>query len=325
MERLRWIEQNLVLLVVATAALGLAVPALGTSIAGVVSPLFAVLMLAVSLTFDVRDLRLVIRRPARQVIATGLVYLPMGLAGALLGRVLFGAGTPFGLGQTLVGVLPTDISSPLLVFIARGNVALATVLNAVNTALAPLLVPLLFIQLTGVELTVPVSELMLELLIVIVIPTVLGVWLRTRFATRLAPAEPLLSATGSVAYLLLLLAVLGPNAETILTSGWDIVLLVAGATLLNLVGYAFGATVRPWIRDEADRIAFLFTVSKKEFSIAAVVVVSSGLPPGVAVPAVMTAVVQMITSPLAATWLSSRSTRGITTSLRAHRADHRPG
>ena len=61
MERLRWIEQNLVLLVVTTAALGLAVPALGMSIAGIVTPLFAVLMLAVSLTFDVHDLRLVIR------------------------------------------------------------------------------------------------------------------------------------------------------------------------------------------------------------------------------------------------------------------------
>lgn len=122
---------------------------------------------------------------------------------------------------------------------------------------------------------------------------------------------------------MLLLAVLGPNAETILNSGWDIVLLVAGATLLNLLGYALGATVRPWVRDEADRIAFLFTVSKKEFSIAAVVVVSSGLPAEVAVPAVMTAVIQMITSPLAARWLSSRSTRVMTTASRSHRADDR--
>lgn len=309
MARLRWVEQNLLLLVVATAALGLAVPALGTSIAGFVTPLFAVLMFAVSLTFDVHDLRLVLRRPGLQVVATTLVYLPMGLAGALIARVLFGVGTPYGLGQTLVGVLPTDISSPLLVFIARGNVALATVLNAVNTALGPLLVPLLFVLLTGVELTVPVSELMLELLIVIVVPTLLGVWLRTRFAARLASADPLLSATGSIAYLLLLLGVLGPNAQTILSGGWDIALLVAGATLLNLLGYAFGATVRPWVRDEADRIAFLFTVSKKEFSIAAVVVVSSGLPAEVAIPAAVTAIVQMITSPLAARWLSSRSPR----------------
>lgn len=233
----------------------------------------------------------------------------MGLVGGLLGRLLFGAGTPYGLGQTLVGVLPTDISSPLLVFIARGNVALATVLNAVNTALAPLLVPLLFVALTGVELTVPVAALMAELLLVILVPTAVGVWLRTRFAARLAPAEPLLSATGSIVYLLLLIGVLGPNAQTILDSGWEIVLLIAGALLLNLVGYAFGAAARPWVHDRADRTALLFTVSKKEFTIAAIVVVSSGLPSEVAVPAVVTAVVQMITSPIVAQWLSGGANR----------------
>ena len=318
------IERNLVALVVLTAALGLAVPAVGTSIEERVAPLFAVLMLVVSMTFDVHDLRLVARRPGLQAIATALVYVPMGIVGALLSRVLFGAGTPYGLGQTLVGVLPTDISSPLLVFIARGNVALATVLNAVNTALAPLLVPVLFVVLTGVELTVPVGALMVELLVVILVPTLVGVWLRTRYATRLAPAEPLLSAAGSIVYLVLLLAVLGPNAEAILDSGWDIVLLVAGALALNLVGYAFGAAVRPWVRERADRTAFLFTVSKKEFSIAAVVVVSSGLPSAVAVPAVVTAVVQMITSPIAARRLAGRAGAGEGAATEASSRQRRP-
>lgn len=222
---------------------------------------------------------------------------------------LFGAGTPYGLGQTLVGVLPTDVSSPLLVFIARGNVALATVLNAVNTALAPLLVPVLFVALTDVTLRVPVAELTVDLLVVILVPTVLGISLRTRFPDQLLRAEALLSARGSIVYLLLLLAVLGSNAQTILDSGWEMVVLVGGALLLNLLGYALGATVRPWVRDQADRTALLFTVSKKEFSIAAVVVVTSGLPAEVAVPAVVTAVVQMITSPIAARRLAGRASR----------------
>ena len=161
---------------------------------------------------------------------------------------------------------------------------------------------------TGVQLTVPVLALMVELLIVILVPTIVGVWVRTRFADRIAPAEPLLSATGSIAYLALLLAVLGPNAQTILDSGSTIALLIAGALILNLAGYALGATVRPWVRNRADRTAFLFTVSKKEFSVAAVVVLSSGLPVEVAIPAAVTAVVQMITSPLAARWLSGRAT-----------------
>ncbi|VXC54075.1 hypothetical protein HALO153_340001 [Vreelandella titanicae] len=44
----------------------------------------------------------------------------------------------------MLGTLPTDVSSPLLVLMAKGNVALAAVFNAVNTALCPFIVPFLF-------------------------------------------------------------------------------------------------------------------------------------------------------------------------------------
>jgi bile acid:Na+ symporter, BASS family len=47
-------------------------------------------------------------------------------------------------------------------------------------------------------------------------------------------------------------------------------------------------------------VALLFTVSKKEFSIAAFVVFTSGLPADVALPAVVYAVIQMLTSPVVA-------------------------
>ena len=98
------------------------------------------------------------------------------------------------------------------------------------------------------------------------------------------------------------------------------------ALLLNLVGYASGAGVRPWVRDRADRTALLFTVSKKEFSIAAIVLVSSGLPSEVAVPTVVTAVVQMITSPIGCAMAFERSqpnARGPGTGERQRHIDNR--
>jgi bile acid:Na+ symporter, BASS family len=133
---LRIIERNLLGLVILTAAVGLLAPGAGTALTGGVTPMLALLMLCVSLTFDWPAVPAVLRRPGVQALATGLVYGPMSLAGAALGRAGFGA-SALGAGVTLVGVLPTDVSSPLLVWIARGNVALATVLNTVNTLLAP--------------------------------------------------------------------------------------------------------------------------------------------------------------------------------------------
>ena len=270
------------------------------------TPLLALLMLSVSLTFDLGTLRRVLRRPGVQVLATVLVYGPMSLAGFAIGRLLFGI-SPFGLGFALVGSLPTDVSSPLLVLIARGNVALATVLNAVNTALAPVLVPALFLLYTGVDLDAPVAPLIGELAVTVLVPTVLGVAIRTWRPRPMERAEPALSATASIAYLLLVLAVVGPNADAIVGQPATMLLIAAAALTLNIVGYLLGWLTRPLLVDQADRSAMLFTVAKKEFSIAAFLVLASELPTAVALPAVVYAVVQMLTSPLVARFLARRT------------------
>ncbi|MEX2621607.1 MAG: bile acid:sodium symporter [Egibacteraceae bacterium] len=282
-----------------TAAAALAAPAVGIRLSGSVTPLLALLMLCVSLTFDVAALRVVLARPGVQALATLLVYGPMSVAGFVLGRVAFGSGA-LGLGITLVGVLPTDVSSPLFVLMARGNVALATVCNAVNTALAPVLVPALLLLYTGVDLDVPVVGLAIELAGTVLVPTAVGVTIRSLIPARVEAVEPALSATASLAYLALVLAVVGPNADTIIDAPATVAGVAGVALALNVIGYLVAAATRPVLPERADRTAMLFTVSKKEFSIAAFVVFASGLPPQVAMPAVVYAVVQMLTSSLVA-------------------------
>jgi len=197
----------------------------------------------------------------------------------------------------------------LLVWLGRGNVALATVFNAVNTALSPVLVPLLFLAYNGIELDVPVAALTLELAVTVLVPTVVGVAVRTAVPRRIEPIEPVLSAGASLAYLALLLAVIGPNAEAMLAAPWTVATVAGLALALNVTGYVIAMAARRLTPDPADHTALLFTVSKKEFSIAAFVVFTSGLPPEVALPAAVYAVVQMITSPLVARTLARRRAR----------------
>lgn len=300
-----FIENNLLLLAVLTAALGLLVPSVGIALETGISPLLALLMLVISLTFDAKAVQIVFRKPGRQLWAIGLVYGPMSLAGWLTGRAFFGSG-PLAAGQTLVGMLPTDVSAPLLVLLARGNVALAAVLNAVNTVLSPFIIPFLFLWMTGIELNVPVLTVVTELVLIVVVPTVIGVWLRTRFLSSVSQFDFAWPALGSVLYLVLLLAVVGPNAETILGYGWYALVIALAALALNLIGYAVGMTARIFTQDRGELIAYLFTCSKKEFSIAAAFVAASGLPSEIAVPAAFFAVIQMITSPIAAKILAAK-------------------
>src|SRR5690606_33283499 len=102
--------------------------------------------------------------------------------------------------------------------------------------------PALFLLLTGVELQVPVGAVIAELVATVLLPTIAGVWLRTRYLVQVGRFDPLYSAAGSLVYLALLLAVLGPNAASIRGYGWYALVIAAAALTLNLVGYAVGAT-----------------------------------------------------------------------------------
>jgi BASS family bile acid:Na+ symporter len=82
--------------------------------------------------------------------------------------------------------------------------------------------------------------------------------------------------------------------------------IALAALALNLIGYAVGMIAKLFTEDRSELIAYLFTCSKKEFSIAAAFVAASGLPSEIAVPAAFFAVIQMITSPIAAKILASR-------------------
>ncbi|WP_342595538.1 bile acid:sodium symporter family protein [Salinicola lusitanus] len=294
-----FVESNLVWFVILVAGLGLIIPETGKFFEPSIGPLLALLMLIISLTFDAHDVRLVLRKPSRQFLALGLVYGPMSIAGLLTGRLFFGSG-PLAAGQTLLGTLPTDVSSPLLVLMARGNVALAAVFNAANTALSPFIVPFLFLSLTGIQLEVPLGSIVLELVLIVLIPTVLGVSFRTGFPKFFARHDSTYAGLGSIVYLLILLAVVGPNAETIIGYGWYAFVIAGAALCLNLIGYLVGMAARLLTTDRKEVITYLFTVSKKEFSIAAAFVAASGLPSEIAIPAAFFAVIQMITSPIAA-------------------------
>ncbi len=294
-----FVESHLVWFVIVAAGLGLIIPETGNFFASFIGPLLALLMLVISLTFDAHDVRLVLRKPSRQFLALILVYGPMSIAGLLTGRLFFGSGS-LGAGQTLLGTLPTDVSSPLLVLMARGNIALAAVFNAVNTALSPFIVPFLFLWLTGIKLEVPLGSIILELVLIVLIPTIIGVSLRTGFPTFFGRHDSAYAGLGSIIYLLILLAVVGPNAETIIGYGWYAFVIAGAALLLNLIGYLVGMASRLITIDRKEVITYIFTVSKKEFSIAAAFVAASGLPSEIAIPAAFFAVIQMITSPIAA-------------------------
>lgn len=301
-ERLRVVENNLISLVIITTCIALFLPQVGEVLKISVSPMLALLMFFISLTFDFNELKDTIKKPWIIIITIFLVFLPLSFIGLGIGELFFKEN--LAIGQTIVGSLPTDVSAPLLVYLGKGNVALASLMNGLVTGLSPLILPPLILFLTGIEFQIPIQEMMLELVVIIVIPMTLAVLLRTKLPS-ISMYEPVYSFSSSLLYIALVFVVVADSSESILSfSSGMIILLIVAQLLLNIAGYLIALLTKPIVKKKDDLVAVLFTVSKKEFSIAAAIVYTADLPEIMLIPSVFYAVLQMITSPLVVRFLN---------------------
>lgn len=301
----RLLERLFFPVLVLVVSLSLIAPVPGRALGGAVIPLFSLMMFAVSLTFHVGDVREVVREPWPLVLATLAVFGPLPLLARAFAPMLFGPGA-IALGFILLAALPTDISAPLFTAMGGGTTALAAVINAIVTALSPFVLPLWFLALTGLRLQVPVASLVVELVAVVIVPTVVGVGVRTRLA-HLGEYDAVWQAAAAAIYLLLVGIVVSQDAGHLdgLAPGL-LFEVIAGVLVLNGLGYLLGWV--PWrvsARRAPDRLAYALALGEKEFSVAVAVVYAAGLDRALLVPAVVASVVQVVT----ATFLARRARR----------------
>lgn len=299
LQKLSIISDNLLYLVILATIFSLIFPRPGSGMEPLVTPVLALMVLCMSMTIRLADLKSSLRRPGLIGAAVFLGFVPMPLLGLLLGRLFFTAGGTLATGQLLVASLPADVAAPFLVYLACGDTAFATATVTVSVALTPLILPLILTHLGHVKLLIPMSYLMSELFIIIVVPVVLGVFLNNRY-TRLREYEPVYAAVSSLSYVLLLAIVVSANAPAIKGLGINILWILSAALILNATGYFLALTSRLLTKERSKLVSFFFLTSTKEFGIATAAAAVMGLPREMTIPAVFYAVVQMLTSPLMA-------------------------
>lgn len=144
-------------------------------------------------------------------------------------------------GMVLVGAAPGGTASNVIVYLARGDVALSVAMTSLSTMLAPFVTPLLVLALVGQDLRVSPSEMFLSILQMVLVPVLAGLLLRTfadRWVTPFLPVLPLVSVAGIV---LVVAGIVGANAEAVLTTGLVVALAVVAHNMLGLaLGHLLG-------------------------------------------------------------------------------------
>ncbi len=149
--------------------------------------------MGITLSFD--DFRRVLKVPLAVGVGVGCQFLVMPLLGYSLAR-LFELETGLAVGLILVSCCPGGTASNVVTYLARGNLAFSVLLTMCSTLLAIVLTPLLTGWLAGKYVEVDRWNLFLNMLAVVLVPVLAGVFLHRLFpglVKRLAPWSPVLS------------------------------------------------------------------------------------------------------------------------------------
>jgi BASS family bile acid:Na+ symporter len=290
------------LLVLAGGITGLAAPGQAALLAPYISLLLGVIMFGMGLTMRPVDFAIVARHPKAVILGVLAQYTVMPLLGWGIAHVL-NLPPLLVVGMILVGSAPGGTASNVIVYLARGDVALSVAMTSISTLLAPVLTPLLVLALAGSTLPVAAGDLFVSILQVVLVPVLAGLLLRMaarRFVERILPVLPLVSVVGIV---VVVAAVVGANADTVLSSG----LLVALAVVLhNSLGLALGYLVGLVTKlPEAARRAVSVEVGMQNSGLAAALA-TAHFAPLAALPGALFSVWHNISGALVATYWARR-------------------
>ncbi|RGE20383.1 bile acid:sodium symporter family protein [Leucobacter sp. wl10] len=254
------------LIVLAAGAVAVLFPAPFLAIGPWVNPLLMIIMLGMGMTLRGSDFALVARRPFPLVIGILAQFIIMPLTAWALVSVLR-LEPAIAVGVILVAAAPGGTASNVMVYLAKGDVALSVAMTSVSTLVAPLVTPLLVLWLAGSYLPVDAVGMFVSIVQIVLVPIAVGLLLRRflpRLVERLVEWMPLVSVVGIT---LVLLAVVAGSAATIIASG---LMVAAIVVVLNGVGLLLGYfAARAVGLDEAARRSVSIEVGMQNSGLAA--------------------------------------------------------
>jgi len=204
-----------------------------------VSPLLMLIMFAMGVTLEFGDFKRVLSRPAPVAVATFLHYLIMPLAAWLLAK-LFHMPADLAAGMILVGSVASGTASNVMIYLAKGDVALSVTISAVSTLIGVFATPLLTRLYVDTHIQVDVVGMLLSILQIVVIPIFAGLVLHHLFTKTVKRIEPVLPLLSMVCILAIISAVIAASQSLISSVGLVVIVAVVLHNAIGLLGGYWG-------------------------------------------------------------------------------------
>ena len=200
------------------------------------------IMLTMGLTLSKEDFRILISRPIDMLIGVTAQYLLMPLIAWTISKT-FSLPHPIAIGLLLVGCCPGGVSSNIMSFLCKGDVAFSVGMTTVTTLLAPIMTPILMLYLAGENIDVDAIGMFKSILIVTILPIALGLGLNAALnkSTRFNEIKKTLPGVAVIGLACIVGGVVSAHGQKIVTSAFIIFAAVfLHNTLCYILGYITG-------------------------------------------------------------------------------------
>ncbi|WJF89521.1 bile acid:sodium symporter family protein [Paraburkholderia bonniea] len=211
-------------------------PSSVTGITPHVTTLLTLIMLAMGVTLSFADFQRVFTRPAPVAAGIVLHYLVMPLAAWIIAKALR-MPPELTAGMVLVGSVASGTASNVIIYLARGDVALSVTISALSTLVGVFATPLLTRLYVDASIAVDVRGMLLSILQIVALPIAAGLVINHLFTRLVRKIEPVLPLVSMVAILLIISAVVGGTQQSIASVG---LVVAVGVILHNGIGLLSG-------------------------------------------------------------------------------------
>jgi bile acid transporter len=210
-----------------------------------------VIMLGMGASLTFKDFAIALRKPVGIIVGVVCQYGVMPLLAYLLALALK-LPPAYAIGLILMGCMPGGTTSNIFTYFSKGTLSLSILMTMSSTLLAIVMVPLtLAFYSSGIEgqWQIP-RENVIQVLVVLLVPTVIGIALRKWNANVGAVIEMIGGFLGVAVILFLMISWVPRNWQLLLSTGFPV---YAGSIGLGLLGFAMGYGLSRLLRQDTRR------------------------------------------------------------------------
>lgn len=208
----------------------------GFALSALIVPLIQVIMFGMGTSLSISDFSRVFRMPKPVFICMFLQFTVMPLTGFALAR-MFGFEPQVAAGVILIGSCSAGVASNVMVYLAKGSIALSVTMTTCSTLLAPVMTPLAMKVLAGQYVPINFLDMMVEIINMIILPVFGGLAFNKLLHGRVAWLDRILPVVSMAAICFIIAIITALSRDKLLEVGPQLIL---AAMLHNSIGYVLG-------------------------------------------------------------------------------------